>query len=91
MGDANGFFPGIFFGAYAVRHSEFWDRVEYEFGSIYGRQLTKDLVITTLSDRTAEQSLADGESPRIVWEAICVQVGLERHSWYRFDPRADRR
>ena len=63
-----------------MRHSHFWDLMDEEFGPSYARTLAHDLVVDSLGDRTAEQALAAGHTPRAVWEAVCVamQVPLER-------------
>jgi len=56
----------------SVRHSHFWDLMDDEFGSAYARTLAHDLVMDGLGDRTADQALAAGETPRRVWEAVCA-------------------
>ena len=63
-----------------VRHSVFWTLMDDEFGSAYARTLARDLVISRLGDRTAEQALAAGQLPRSVWVAVCdaMEVPLER-------------
>ena len=38
-----------------------------EFGTAYARTLARDLVVDRLGDRTAEQALAAGHTPRSVW------------------------
>ncbi len=45
------------------------------FGAAYARSIAADLVMTQLGGRTAEQALADGEQPRVVWEALCDATG----------------
>ena len=74
-----------------MRHSHFWDLMDGEFGRGYSRTLAHDLVIDGLGDRTAEQALAAGETPRQVWEAVCdaMQVPLERR-WGAPEPRRRR-
>ena len=63
-----------------MRHSHFWDLMDGEFGTAYARTLARDLVVDRLGDRTAEQALAAGHTPRSVWEAVCeaMQVPVER-------------
>lgn len=65
-----------------MRHSHFWDLMDDEFGPSYARTLARDLVLDGLDDRTAEQALAAGQTPRRVWEALCeaMQVPLERRA-----------
>ncbi|KQM24030.1 MULTISPECIES: DUF3046 domain-containing protein [unclassified Frigoribacterium] len=59
-----------------MRKSEFARAVEDEFGEAYGRVVTRDLVIQSLGDRTADQAIAQGESPRDVWLALCDAEGV---------------
>lgn len=65
-----------------MRHSHFWDLMDDEFGPSYARNLARDLVLDGLDDRTAEQALAAGQTPRRVWEAMCeaMQVPLGRRA-----------
>jgi hypothetical protein len=73
-----------------VRHSEFWQLLEDEFGASYAPTVARDVVVEALGGRTAEQALAAGARPREVWSALCdvMQVPADRR-WGR-DPR-DRR
>jgi hypothetical protein len=73
-----------------VRHSEFWQLLEDEFGPEYARTVARDVVLSTLGGRTSEQALAAGHRPREVWVALCdvMDVPAERR-WGR--DRKDRR
>jgi hypothetical protein len=73
-----------------VRHSEFWQLLDDEFGPAYARTVARDVVVDVLGGRTAEQALAAGARPREVWLALCdaMEVPAERR-WGR-DPK-DRR
>jgi transcriptional regulator GlxA family with amidase domain len=73
-----------------VRHSEFWQLLDDEFGPAYARTVARDVVVDVLGGRTAEQALAAGVRPREVWRALCdaMEVPAERR-WGR-DPK-DRR
>jgi hypothetical protein len=64
----------------AVRHSEFWQLMEAEFGERYARTLARELVMSELGDRTAQQALAGAEDARTVWFAVCdaMDVPAER-------------
>ncbi|WP_200837646.1 DUF3046 domain-containing protein [Ruania sp. LNNU 22110] len=53
-----------------MKHSEFQVAMRDTFGA-YASSLAEDLVLAPLGSRTANQALADGESPRAVWAAIC--------------------
>ena len=64
-----------------MRMSEFWTLVDGEFGPGRGRTLVRDHVVGELGHRTPQQALDDGEDPRTVWLALCVdlEVPPERH------------
>ena len=46
--------------------------MDEQFGSVYAQSVAKDFVLAGLSGRTAQQALADGEYPKVVWQAICA-------------------
>ncbi|MFN8080368.1 MAG: DUF3046 domain-containing protein [Kineosporiaceae bacterium] len=72
--------------------SEFWQLVEDEFGAVYGRTLARDHVLGSLAQRTAERALADGEDPRAVWLALCIDLEVpENRRWGREEPVTRRR
>jgi hypothetical protein len=75
-----------------VRISEFWTLVDDEFGRAHGRLLVRDHVVGGLRHRTPLQALDDGEDPRAVWLALCVdlEVPPERH-WGREQPKGSGR
>ncbi|MER7071105.1 MULTISPECIES: DUF3046 domain-containing protein [Terrabacter] len=56
--------------------SHFWTLMDDEFGAAYAGSLARDHVIGALGNRTAAQALADGEPPRAVWEALCVDMDV---------------
>jgi DUF3046 family protein len=62
-----------------VRLTVFWDRMNQQFGEAYAASVAKDYVIAELDGRTIEQALAEGESAKRVWAAVCAT----------FDVRAD--
>jgi predicted metalloprotease len=55
-----------------VRLTVFWDRMKQQFGDTYAESVAKDYVIAELGGRTVEQALADGESAKRVWQAVCA-------------------
>lgn len=55
-----------------MRLSRFWQLMEDEFGPGYASVLAGSLVISAWQ-RTAEEALQAGVSPREVWEAVCDQ------------------
>jgi len=73
-----------------MRLSEFRRAVDDEFGSGYGAVLTTDLVIAALGDRTAEEALKAGRTPKEVWMALCKVADVpvsHRHGAGRPDPK----
>ena len=65
-----------------MRLSEFRTAMKDEFGDAYGRVLTRDLVLTPLGGRTADQALAAGVPARDVWLALCAEADVPRSRWY---------
>lgn len=60
----------------AVRLTEFWQRMDDQFGAAYAQSVAKDYVLTGLGERTVQQALADGEDPKTVWRAVCESFRL---------------
>jgi len=54
-----------------MRTTEFWARMNAQFGEVYTQSLAKDYVFANLGGRTVERALADGEDAKIVWRAVC--------------------
>jgi predicted metalloprotease len=50
----------------------FWDRMNRQFGESYAESVAKDYVIAELGGRTVDQALAEGESAKRVWQAVCA-------------------
>lgn len=59
-----------------MRHSEFWALCDDVFGASYSRTLARELALDACESRTPTQALADGESPRDVWHALCDQMDV---------------
>jgi hypothetical protein len=55
-----------------VRLSEFWRKMDEQFGPAYAQSVASDYVLALLGGRTVRQALADGEPAKTVWEAVCV-------------------
>ena len=55
----------------AVKHSEFQQAMRDTFGA-YASSLAEDMVLAPLNSQTANQALADGTPPGVVWDAICT-------------------
>jgi hypothetical protein len=43
-----------------------------QFGERYADSVAKDHVLAELGGRTIDQALADGESTKTVWAAVCA-------------------
>jgi hypothetical protein len=46
--------------------------MDAHFGSGYARSWARDYVVEELDGRTVEQALAQGESAKTVWRAVCA-------------------
>ena len=67
-----------------MRHSEFWQLAEDEFGSAYARTIVRDQVLEALGGRTSEQALSAGVRPREVWVALCDAMDVpDQRRWGR--------
>ena len=56
-----------------VRLTDFWGRMRRSFGESYADSLARDHVLSTLSGRTVEQALSEGEDAKTVWRAVCAE------------------
>lgn len=65
-----------------MTRSEFLRAIVDEFGDAYGRSLVRDLVLTQLAERTADEALVAGAPPREVWLALCSAMDVPRDRWY---------
>jgi hypothetical protein len=57
-----------------VRLTDFWDRMNRQFGPAYADSFARDVVIGELGGRTIERALADGDDIKDVWRAVCQVV-----------------
>ena len=55
----------------ALRLTEFWQRMDEQFGSAYAQSVAKDFVVAGLGGRTVAQALADGDDVKTIWRAVC--------------------
>ena len=46
--------------------------MKQQFGDTYAESVAKDYVLAELGGRTVDQALADGESAKRVWRAVCA-------------------
>lgn len=63
-----------------VKHSEFAHAIQAVFGT-YASSLVRDLVLTEVGGKTAEEALAAGVPPRQVWAAICHAKEIDPYLW----------
>jgi hypothetical protein len=54
-----------------VRLTTFWEQMRAQFGDSYADSVARDYVLAGLDGRTVNQALADGESAKVVWAAVC--------------------
>lgn len=62
--------------------TEFWARMNRQFGPAYAESVARDQVIRVLGSRTPDEALTAGEDPRTVWLAVCEHFEVpvrERH------------
>jgi len=52
--------------------TEFWHRMDEQFGAAYAQSVAKDFVLAGVGDRTVQQALADGEDVKVIWRAVCA-------------------
>ncbi len=62
-----------------MRLTVFWDQMRAQFGDTYAASVAKDHVLAELGGRTAEQALADGVEPKLIWQAICRAFDVPEH------------
>lgn len=56
-----------------VRLTEFWAKMNSQFGSSYVDSFARDQVISGLGGVTVEAALARGDDAKIVWRAVCEE------------------
>ena len=54
-----------------VRLTEFRGLMQAQFGPLRAPSVSHDHVFGALQGRTADQAIADGEDPKLVWRAVC--------------------
>jgi hypothetical protein len=65
-----------------MRLSEFRFLMDDEFGAGYAGVIENSMVLLELGDRTASIALAQGEEPRVVWQAICKANEVPKSRWH---------
>lgn len=51
--------------------TEFWTRMNGQFGDVYAQSVAKDYVFEKLGGRTVDRALADGVDAKVIWRAVC--------------------
>lgn len=64
-----------------MRVSDFRLLVAHEFGDAYGPVVTSQQVMHELGERTADDALAAGVDPAVVWRALCRAMDVPRERW----------
>lgn len=59
-----------------MRITEFWRRMEGQFGVGYATSVARDQVIHELGGMTIEAAFRSGEEPKAVWRAVCVHFEI---------------
>jgi Protein of unknown function (DUF3046) len=59
-----------------VRITEFWGRMNRQFGDAYAESVARDHVVAGLGGRTVAAALAAGDDPKDVWRAVCDEFHL---------------
>jgi hypothetical protein len=59
-----------------VRLTEFWEKMNAQFGEGYADSVAQDYVLAGLGGRTVNRALADGENVQAVWRAICESFNV---------------
>jgi Protein of unknown function (DUF3046) len=60
-----------------VRLSEFWQRMETQFGPTYARSLARDYRVAALNG-SVEDALESGTPAKEVWRAVCAEFRIDR-------------
>jgi hypothetical protein len=51
--------------------TEFWERMERQFGRVFAETVARDQVLGDLGNRTVYQALAEGADAKEIWRAVC--------------------
>ena len=61
---------------HGVRLSEFWQRMDAQFGTVYAHSVAKDYRVPALG-RTVDDALESGVPAKQVWRAVCAEFHLD--------------
>ncbi|MDQ1676169.1 MAG: hypothetical protein QOC93_1313 [Actinomycetota bacterium] len=62
-----------------MRLTDFWQRMEEQFGAAYASSIARDQTLPPLGSRTVEEALAEGEDPKRIWRAVCEVFDCPSH------------
>ncbi|MGQ0465683.1 MAG: DUF3046 domain-containing protein [Sporichthyaceae bacterium] len=61
-----------------MRLTDFWERMELQFGPAYAESFARDFVMADLGGRTVAEALDAGIDPKTVWRAVIDALDLPR-------------
>ena len=61
-----------------MRLTDFWARMEAQFGAAYADSFARDHVVAQLDGRTVVEALEAGVDPKDVWRAVIEALELPR-------------
>ena len=59
-----------------MRLTEFWQRMDEQFGAAYAQSVAKDYVLAGLGGRTVAQALADGDDVKAIWRSVSAAFNV---------------
>ena len=59
-----------------MRITEFWSRMEHQFGASYADSYARDQVLRELGGRTVHEAIVAGDDLKTVWRAVCVAANV---------------
>ncbi|SNQ49068.1 conserved hypothetical protein [Frankia canadensis] len=59
-----------------MRLTEFWARMNSQFGASYVESFARDHVLAGLGGATVEAALARGDDAKAVWRAVCEEFDV---------------
>lgn len=59
-----------------VRLTEFWAKMNRQFGAEYAASVARDHVLGGLGGATVEGALARGDDAKAVWRAVCQEFDV---------------
>jgi hypothetical protein len=62
-----------------MTRSEFLRALAEEFGESAGATVARDVVVGVLGNLTANEALASGMEPKVVWAALCEAMDVPVH------------